>query len=288
MTTHILMTDCHVHVFLPEIAPYAAQRSYSPGPADVRALENHLDRIGVSRVVVVQPSPHGTDNRATLAAVAGLGQACARGIAVVDPQTCSKEALAALAAAGIVGLRANLKTSGVAAVDAAEAYLNGLGRLMQGTDLLLEVFLPLPMMIALRPTLAALGRTVILDHWAGLKTSSPSIDDDFAQLQDLLSVPNLVLKTSGSCRATDYAPDTSALDAIAPALFDAAPGRVIWGSDWPHTGKSSERMSRPLSQIEPFMPIDDRKAMEDLKKWAATPERYAAILHYTPNSVFGF
>lgn len=282
MTTHYNKVDCHTHVFMPEIAPYTTQRNYTPGHADITALENHLEKIGASHVVVVQPSPHGTDNRATLSAITALGPTRARAIAVVDPRAGLDRS------AGVIGLRANLKTSGVDALDVAEAYLTALDRLMKGTDLLLELFVPLPMLIALRPKLAQLGRQVILDHWAGFKTTSPTAAQQLDQLQDLLSLPNVVLKVSGSCRATDYSSDVSDLDPIADRLFDAAPGRVIWGSDWPHTGRSSDRRSRPLTEIEPFMPIDDRAALNDLKRWAKTPERYANILWDTPKALFGF
>ena len=77
------------------------------------------------------------------------------------------------------------------------------------------------------------------------------------------------------------------MDAVAPTLFDAAPGRVIWGSDWPHTGRSSLRAGRPLTGIEPFMAIDDREGLDDLERWAGTEERRTAILGDTPRTLFG-
>ncbi|MFF3500635.1 amidohydrolase family protein [Streptomyces sp. NPDC003247] len=55
--------DTHVHLFDPaDRYPYAADRGYLPPdalPADLRALHRHL---GISRTVLVQPSPYGTDN----------------------------------------------------------------------------------------------------------------------------------------------------------------------------------------------------------------------------------
>jgi len=172
--------------------------------------------------------------------------------------------------------------------EVAAADLQRLGRALHGTGLLIQVFLPLTTLLALRATFAELGRPVILDHFAGLKTSSAGLAEDVAGLADLLVLPNVVLKASGSCRATDYAPDARALDPIVPLLFDAAPGRVIWGSDWPHTGKSSERATRPITEIEPFMAIDDRAGLADLARWAGSPERLRAILQDTPSALFGF
>src|SRR3546814_15926439 len=62
-------------------------------------------RLGFSRSVVVQASCHGTDNRATLNAIARSGDSC-RGVAVVDPAVNVAE-LEALHASGIRGVRFN-------------------------------------------------------------------------------------------------------------------------------------------------------------------------------------
>ena len=62
--------------------PYAAQRKYTPPDATVAELRAHLARHGFERVVIVQPSPYGTDNACTLAGLKELG-AAARGVAVI-------------------------------------------------------------------------------------------------------------------------------------------------------------------------------------------------------------
>lgn len=288
MTTHFKPSDSHVHVFLPETYPLAERRSYTPGPANTRDLATHLERIGADHVVIVQPSPHGTDNRPTLQGVRELGQDTARAVCVIDPALASQSDLAALWEQGVRGLRANLKTSGVDAIDDAERQLESLGQAMVGTDLHLQVFLPIQTTIALARTFKSLGRTVILDHFGGLKTSSPTLAADLDQLVEVLELPNVVLKASGACRVTDYAPDTSALDTIAPRLFAAARGRTIWGSDWPHTGKSSERATRPLSEAEPFMKIDDLQSLEDIARWSENEDIFQSITGNTANALFGF
>ena len=60
-------------------------------------------RLGLERVVVVQPTAYGKDNRCTLEAIAQLGEG-ARGIAVVDT-TVSESELERLTRAGIRGVR---------------------------------------------------------------------------------------------------------------------------------------------------------------------------------------
>ena len=65
--------DCHTHVIGPAGAyPMVAQRHYTPGPAPVDALRSHLSALGFQRVVVVQPSVYGTDNRCLIDTLAGM------------------------------------------------------------------------------------------------------------------------------------------------------------------------------------------------------------------------
>ncbi|MFC0199770.1 amidohydrolase family protein [Paracoccus rhizosphaerae] len=288
MTSHLPVVDCHVHVFLPECFSFSARRSYTPGPATTADLVAHLDRIGAHRVLVVQPSPYGTDNRATLAAIAKLGLDRARGVAVVDPRQVTSDDIRTLRAQGVVACRANLKTRGTTDIEDCAAYLRALDSVLLGTDMAIEIYLPLPTLLRLRPVLAATPRVFILDHFAGLDTTSANLDAEIDALCDLLSLPNVILKASGACRATGYSATNDPLDPIAPLLFRAAPGRVIWGSDWPHTGRSAERAFRPLSEVEPFMSIDDMRALADLQRWAGSSEHAQAILAETPAQLFGF
>src|SRR5471032_3213260 len=69
--------------------------------AEYRLLQK---RNGTSRAVVVQPAAYGTDNDVTLDAIARLGIAGTRGVAVVHPTVTDRE-LARLDKGGIRGLR---------------------------------------------------------------------------------------------------------------------------------------------------------------------------------------
>ena len=67
--------DCHAHIFGPlDRFTFIEGRSYTPSErlaSDYRAM---LDAIGIERGVIVQPSVYGTDNSATLSAIAELGK----------------------------------------------------------------------------------------------------------------------------------------------------------------------------------------------------------------------
>src|SRR5690606_27557257 len=98
--------DAHCHVFGPMAQfPFSAKAKYLPedaGPDMLFALRDHL---GFAKNVIVQASCHGTDNAATLDAIA-KSNGKARGVAVVDPEI-SEEELQRLHEGGIRGIRFN-------------------------------------------------------------------------------------------------------------------------------------------------------------------------------------
>nr|HMN85903.1 amidohydrolase family protein [Bauldia sp.] len=69
-------TDCHIHFYgTPSEYPAAPTSTLYPPPATPEAYRAVMRRVGIDRVVVVQPSTYGTDNRCTMDGVAALGEA---------------------------------------------------------------------------------------------------------------------------------------------------------------------------------------------------------------------
>ena len=98
--------DAHCHVFGPEAQfPFSSRAKYLPADATPEMLFALRDHLGFERNVIVQASCHGSDNRATLNAIA-KSNGRARGVAVVDPAI-SDEDLHALHAGGMRGVRFN-------------------------------------------------------------------------------------------------------------------------------------------------------------------------------------
>src|SRR5262245_18431614 len=98
--------DSHVHIFGPANRfPYVTDRRYSPKDVpkeDLAAL--HRD-LGIDRSVLVQPTCHGTDNRAMLEALK-WGQGRYRGVALLSGDERDAE-LADMAAVGVRVVRLN-------------------------------------------------------------------------------------------------------------------------------------------------------------------------------------
>ena len=98
--------DSHIHIYDPRFTmKWPNLRAVTDASvAEYRLLQK---RLGTSRAVVVQPAAYGTDNAVTLDAIAQLGPAKTRGIAVVHPTVTDTE-LVAMNKGGIRGLRFTL------------------------------------------------------------------------------------------------------------------------------------------------------------------------------------
>src|SRR3546814_5748932 len=90
----------------------AADRLYTPGVAAVESLLAHQQALGLERMVIVQPTPYGADNRCTLEAARSL-RGRARAVAVVG-EGINEQDLRWMHSIGVRGLRINLETAGIA------------------------------------------------------------------------------------------------------------------------------------------------------------------------------
>src|SRR5262249_46477523 len=102
-----LACDCHAHICGPQATyGYIPERIYTPPDALLPAYQHLLAALGCDRAVLVQPSFHGTDNRAMIAAMAQAGGKF-RGVAVLADDASERD-IAALHAAGVRGARLNI------------------------------------------------------------------------------------------------------------------------------------------------------------------------------------
>ena len=111
-------TDTHMHIYDTGI-PALPGAPALPGHFPVEAYRAVQQRMGLTRVVVVQPNAYGADNRVTLEAIAALGPS-ARGVGVVRPDVSDAE-LERLTAGGIRAIRFFGLPGGVLSWDAMDA-----------------------------------------------------------------------------------------------------------------------------------------------------------------------
>jgi predicted TIM-barrel fold metal-dependent hydrolase len=263
--------DCHVHIFGPaKRFPFAANRAYTPPDASVKELLGLQKRLGFERVVVVHPSPYGTDNSCTLDALTRLAGR-ARAVAVIDNGISRKELLE-MQKLGVRGVRVNLQTAGVDDPDAARARLQEAAARVAPLGWHVQTFTNLALLRKVRPE--DLPAPLVIDHF-GL----PRDRQDCAYLVYLLKAKNVYVKLSAPHRvAIDPEP-------VARALIAANPERCLWGSDWPHP---STRGPRQPQEAQPFDPIDDAAALERFQGWVGDAALFRKILVDNPARLYDF
>jgi predicted TIM-barrel fold metal-dependent hydrolase len=278
--------DTHVHVFEPDRFPYRPDRRYTPGVATVTDLRASCERLGVERVVLVQPSVYGTDNTCHLAARAELGD-IARAVVVVDPIRIGDGDLQTLREQGVVGIRLNLAVSGESRATAAlDAFKPAVDRLA-GTGLSVHLHAAVDVVSDLAGAISDAPVPVVLDHFGGVRARNGVDAAATRRLLDLLAAGHVWVKLSAPYRVSTE-PIHADLAPVARAMIAANPHRLLWASDWPHTGGGADRARRGPHEIEPFRDVDDAADLRRLADWAGDARTYRTILADNPAALYRF
>ncbi len=272
--------DCHTHVFGPPARfPFDPSRVYTPGEASLEDLRRHQAALGLDRVVIVQPSPYGTDNGCTLDAVRHLGEA-ARAVAVVSPGL-PKAALDLLHHQGVRGIRLNLETAGEHDPAVAARRLRAAAEQVAPFGWHVQIYSSLEVIAACHDVLRELPVPVVVDHFGRAMAANGPSQPGFDLLLDLVRRGSVWVKLSAAHR---IAPSPEDAGPIATALIAANKTRLVWGSDWPHPGG----VRGNVKQIEKFNPVDDGLALQRLRRWAGDEATFRAILVDNPARLYGF
>jgi len=229
--------DSHCHVFGPAARfSYAPSRAYTPPDAPVEHLRRLHAHLGISRAVIVHASCHGTDMRVTLDAIAS-NKDNYRGVAMVDAGVKDSE-LERLHAGGIRGVRFNFVSHLGGAPDLA-LFDSMLGRV---GDLGWHVVLHLDAedIVTYAERIKRIRVPFVIDHMGRVKAERGVEQKPFKMLLDLMRNELAWVKVSGAERiSSDGKPYWDAIP-FAAALIEAAPERVLWGTDWPHPNVSGD------------------------------------------------
>ncbi|MBU4609275.1 amidohydrolase family protein [Achromobacter sp. GG226] len=267
-----LACDCHVHVYDDQYpaAPNARLRPPNATPVQYRALQA---RLGLTRVVLVNPSTYGTDNRALCAGLAAFGSA-SRGVAVIEGRE-SDATLRSLHAQGVRGVRLNLSLGVTGSLDDLEA----LAHRIAGLGWHLQLLMPPQQLADAAPRLAQLPVPLVFDHFARLPSATALTESAHAHVLRLQAAGKAWVKLSGGYIVSpEHRVSDPTLTPLARSFIDNAPERVIWGSDWPHATSSAGTHPWP----------DDAEQLDCLAHWAQTPARLQQILVDNPSTLYDF
>ena len=270
--------DCHVHVYDSRF-PVAPQAKLLP--PDASALDYALlqQRIGTTRVVLVTPSTYGTDNRPLLEGLAAFGAmgVQARGVAVIDGTESDAE-LQRLHGAGVRGVRLNLSLGVSGSVD----WLLPLARRIAPLGWHLQLLMAPAVLVAQADVLHQLPVPVVFDHFGRIPPAQAGQHPAHALLLALLQGGRAWIKLSGGyIVSAQHSVEDPALDALAVGYLRCAPGRVLWGSDWPHATASVGMQPLP----------DDARQVDRLSDWvcqAGSGATLQRVLVDNPAALYGF
>jgi predicted TIM-barrel fold metal-dependent hydrolase len=220
--------DTHAHVIgLPPAYPFVAGRSYTPPEAPLSRYLEMLDATGMTYGGLIQVSVHGTDNRAMIEALRAEPKRL-RGVAVAPPDM-PERALIELKDAGVVALRLNVLYGGGIGFEALDRY----GALCRDMEWHLQFLVDARQLPELASPLSKLPVEFVVDHMGHMPTSEGVNNPGFQTLVSLVR-DGAWVKLSGAFRTSVKGPPYADTIPFARALNEVAPGRCIWGSDWPH------------------------------------------------------
>lgn len=262
--------DAHCHVFGPMAEfPFSPKAKYLPddaGPDMLFALRDHL---GFAKNVIVQASCHGTDNAATLDAIA-KSNGKARGVAVVDPAI-SRQELQRLHDGGMRGIRFNFLKR---LVDDAprDKFLEVSRRLPKGWHVV--IYFEADILEELRPFMDAIPVPLVIDHMGRPDVTQGPEGPDMKAFRRLLdSRPDIHFKPTCPDRLDPTGDPWNAFaDAVRPLVEDY-PDRCIWGTDWPHPN------------MQDNIP-DDGHLVDIIPRIAPTEELQRKLLVDNPNALY--
>ncbi|PZQ84022.1 MAG: amidohydrolase [Ancylobacter novellus] len=264
--------DCHMHIYGPaETYPPAPNSPFPPvAGGDIAAYLKVRATLGLTRAVVVQPSVYGFDNRATLDAMARLGED-ARGVAVVPPDVSDAE-LERLTGLGIRGIRFFMIGGGMLGWDdletlAARTAALGWHVQMQMDGRHLQDY---------AGRLSRLPGRLVIDHNGKFLEPVGLDHPGFRALQRLIDGGRTFVKTSGVYETSrSGAPAYRDVAALARALIAHAPERCLFATNWPHPSK-------------PGNPPDDAHLIDLFREWCGSDAVATRIMTSNAAELYGF
>jgi D-galactarolactone isomerase len=261
--------DTHMH-FYDEKLP-AAPGTFLPGNFTVAQYRELQKRLGLERVIVVQPNAYGDDNTVTVNAMKQLGKS-AKGVAVVRP-TVSDAELDRLTKAGICAVRIMTLHGGMLGFDVMDQVMARVHPFGWHANIQLDGR-ELPKYEA---QIQRLPGKFVIDHTG--KFLEPVAPDHaaFRSLLRLVDTGRCWVKLSAPYETSKTgAPKYEDVGRLAKILVKHAPERMLWASNWPHP-----------SARKPAPP-NDQDLLDLLADWAPDAKDQKRILADNPAELYGF
>lgn len=260
--------DTHIH-FYDARYPTAPTALFTPADARPKQYASVQKKLGLDRVVIVQPTTYGCDNRCQLEAMDYFGDT-ARCVLVPDQMTSDSE-LQLWNNKGARGVRFHQLPGGALSWDSLEPIatrVNAFGwhvqLQMNGRDL--ENYLQ---------RLKNLPTNLVIDHIGRFMDPVDITHGSFRALLKLLDTGRCWVKLSAPYESSISGyPNFEDIKPIAREMVKAAPERMLWASNWPH----------PNQKIQ----YNDAELLDILLDWVDDLKTVNRILVDNPAELYGF
>jgi D-galactarolactone isomerase len=261
--------DTHMH-FYDQAVP-GAPGTFLPGHFPVEDYRAMQKRLGLERVIVVQPNAYRDDNRVTVDSIKKLGKG-AKGVAVVMPGVADAE-LERLTKAGICAVRIMTLHGGTLGFDVMDAVMARVHPFGWHANIQLDGR-ELPKYEA---QIKRLPGKFVIDHTGKFLEPVAPEHEAFKSLLRLVDTGRCWVKLSAPYETSKTgAPKYQDVSKLAKALVKKAPERMLWASNWPH----------------PSVPKEKKPADEDLLDllldWAPVENTRKQILVDNPAELYQF
>lgn len=236
--------DTHMH-FYSSTYPSSPTATLFPPDATVEQYRAFQHRIGLERVVVVQPTTYGMDNSCQLDAMASFGES-ARGVMVVDSSTPQDE-LERLDDLGVVGARFHMLPGGAVGWDELAPTAAAIAD--RGWHIQLQ--LDGNELAARAAALSSLPTPLVIDHIGRFMPPPSTLDTpSITALCDLLDAGHTWIKLSAPYESTAATPPSHPeVLPLVDRLVRGWPERLVWASNWPHPGQPNPMTADELEAL---------------------------------------
>ena len=263
-------TDTHIHIYLRD-RPAVPGGPPIPGHFPVDKYREMQQRLGLARVIVVQPNAYQDDNRVTLEAIRALGPG-AKGVGVVKPGVTDAE-IERLTRGGIVAQRIFQLPWGAVGFDRMHDVMARVHPFGWFANVQLDGR-ELPQW---EDTLKRLPGKFVIDH-IGKFLEPVAVDSEpFKALLRLVDTGRCYVKLAAAYETSKTgSPRYEDVSCLARALVKHAPERMLWASNWPHP-----------SALKNNVP-DDADLLDLLLDWAPDEAIRGKILVDNPAGLYNF
>jgi len=267
-----LACDAHCHIFGPGAKfPYAPDAPYHPPDSPFESLQKLHAILGIERAVIVHASCHGADMRVTLDGIA-RSNGRYRGTAIIDESYGDRE-FQRLHDGGIRGVRFNFVRHLGGRPDMA--FFSRTVERVKDIGWHLILHLDATDLAELDALFKRIPVPMVIDHMGRVKAADGLEQPAFKVLLEWMRNEKFWVKICGAERVSSKGPPFTDAVPFARELIEAAPDRILWGTDWPHPN------------VGKHMP-NDGDLVDLFAQMAPEPALQKKILVDNPARLYGF